>query len=254
MLGLVAVFGLVVGSFLNVVILRTPAGESVVVGRSHCTSCGETLSWWENVPLVSWLALRGKCSHCRFPISARYPLIESSTMVVWMLLWRLTSPGDIADISRFVLLASSASILLAATWTDLDTGLIPNTLTLPSTLITVELVILCAILAPNDVGFTRGAVVGAVAYTLPIALFAAFGGMGMGDAKLAPLLGMTLGALGSQYLVVGMIAPWFLALPQAIRVMRASRRAKLVFGPALAAGWLIAVIAGPQIVRLWLRA
>ncbi|WP_192496679.1 prepilin peptidase [Pseudoclavibacter sp. CFCC 13796] len=254
MLALVAAFGVVVGSFLNVVIYRTPRGIPLAVGRSHCPSCLAQLTWWENIPILSWMVLRGRCGHCGSSISARYPLVEASNMLVWMVLWISLQPTDVAAIVQFVLLACTASTLLVITWTDIDTGLIPNTVTLHASLIGVELAIIWVLLQPMPEDAARGAVIGAVAYGLPVMLFALFGGMGMGDAKLAPLLGLTLGSLGVPYLVVGVSAPYFLALPAALHIMRQGRGGRLVFGPALAAGWLLAVVFAPAISALVFRA
>lgn len=122
--------GLVVGSFLNVVIWRLPRGENLSRPRSHCPGCGSLIRWFDNVPLVSWVLLRGRCRHCHASIAVRYPLVELLTGVLFLLAWR-TAPDTATAISMAVFLAA----LVAITWIDIDHRIIPDAITKPGMVI-----------------------------------------------------------------------------------------------------------------------
>ena len=122
----VAVFGLCIGSFLNVCIYRLPLGESIVWPASRCTSCGRTLSWFDNVPVLSWVVLGGRCRTCKAPVSWMYPLVEAVTALVFV--WRyLTVRADAAGLVRMLF----ACALIVLFVTDLQHKILPNTITLP---------------------------------------------------------------------------------------------------------------------------
>src|SRR5262245_17373545 len=120
-----ALIGLTIGSFLNVCIYRIPRGESVVSPPSRCTSCGKRLAAWHNVPVLSWLVLRGRCAYCRTPVSARYPAIEALTGVVFALHGLVFEPGPLL----VVRLAFAAALIVLA-FIDLDHRILPNPITL----------------------------------------------------------------------------------------------------------------------------
>ena len=121
----VVAFGLVLGSFLNVCIYRLPRGESVVHPRSHCPACGTTIRWYENIPVVSWLALRGRCATCRSSISVRYPLVETLTALLLLGLWRVLGPQ-----ASFLVAAFFGLSMLVLFFTDWDHQLLPDAVTL----------------------------------------------------------------------------------------------------------------------------
>ncbi len=196
-LALTFVLGLMFGSFLNVCITRLPLGESIVRPRSHCRDCGRTLAWWENLPLLSWIGLRGRCSGCGAPIAWRYPLVELGLASLWMFcVWHfgLTLPALHAAVLCF--------LLVGLLCTDAETMLLPDALTLPG--IALGLALRTAAAAPHDrmhalLTGVAGAVVGA------LTLLAIYGiyyllrrraGLGWGDIKLVAMLGAFLGPMG----------------------------------------------------------
>lgn len=241
MIWLAAVLGLVAGSFIGVVIWRLPQGMPLA-GRSFCPSCGAQLAWWENIPVISWVVLRGRCGHCGRPISAIHPIQEVGTAVLWAALWVRLDPPDPAGVTVYVLEAVTATALVAAAAIDLDHGVIPNRLTLWAAVQAVELAVI-AVLLGGDVA--AGAVAGAVAATVPFLVFTMTGAMGAGDLKLAPTVGLSLGVLGTPTLMVGLVAPWVIAgIPATVVLARGGRGARIRFGPAIAAGWLVGVAFG----------
>ena len=121
----VALFALAIGSFLNVVIHRLPRGESLVAPRSRCPGCGAAIAAWQNVPVISWLVLRGRCASCRAPISFRYPLVELATAILAVTLWKALGPG-----AAFAVAAPFALALLVLFFTDWDHQLLPEPITL----------------------------------------------------------------------------------------------------------------------------
>ncbi len=121
----VFVFGLLIGSFLNVVIHRTPRGENIAWPGSHCPKCGESLRWYHNIPLLSWIALGGKCAFCKAPISARYPLVELLTALLWVVLYLKTGP-----VWYFPFVAASFTALLALSAIDFEYFAVPDSVNL----------------------------------------------------------------------------------------------------------------------------
>jgi len=268
---LVVIIGLLVGSFLNVVILRFPAalihdwkcqcrellgleGEpeaapaNIASGRSRCPSCGHPIAWYDNMPVVSWLLLRGRCRHCEGAISARYPIVELATAILSVIvIWRLGS-----DTAGFAGLLFTWT-LIAATGIDLDHKLLPDQLTLPLVWLGLFL---------NIFGvFTdlESAVIGAIAGYLALWLvFHAFRlitgkeGMGYGDFKLLAAIGAWFGwqVLPTVILLAsGVGAVIGLAL---IALKRMGREVPIAFGPFLAAaGWLV-LVGGDAIVDFWI--
>lgn len=230
---LVFLFGVTVGSFLNVCILRIPVQESVVKGRSHCMSCGKPLHWWELIPLFSWLALRGRCSGCQAPISPQYPLIEGANGVLWLLVWHRF--GFSPDTPLALILVSA---LLVASVIDARTREIP-----PGTTITVAALGLFRTLLhlPNWKDHLLGfLVVGGIL----LLLFFVSGGaaIGGGDVKLMAGTGLFLGLrLNLMAFLLGCI------LGSVIHLFRMRFRGAgrdLAMGPYLSAGVLIALLWG----------
>lgn len=243
--------GLIVGSFLNVVIYRVPRGESVVRPRSRCPGCGHELAWYENIPVASWLALRARCSSCGAPISARYPLVELLTAVLFAALaWHF---GTDLALPAFLYL-TAVGVALGAI--DVDTKRLPDVLTLPSYLVGGVLLLLPAVADHSWASYLR-AWLGAVAllgfYFLLVLLYPR--GMGLGDVKLAGVLGLYLGWLGWGVLVVGGFLGFLLGGVLGVAMMvvgRAGRKSKIPFGPFMLVGALLAIFIGQPVAGWYL--
>jgi leader peptidase (prepilin peptidase)/N-methyltransferase len=238
-----AVLGLVVGSFLNVVIWRVPRGESVVSPRSRCPRCETFIAPRDNVPVLSWLLLRGKCRHCGEPISGRYPAVELATAIVFGA-FALRLGYDWA-LPAFLYLAA---VGIALAMIDLDTKRLPNALTLPSYVVGIVL-LGAAALASGEVWAVERALIGmAVLYGFYFLLaFINPKGMGFGDVKLAGVLGLYLGYLGWGELGVGAMLGFLLGGVWGVVAMvarRATRKTQVPYGPFMVAGAFLAVLVG----------
>ncbi len=188
---LAALLGLFVGSFLNVVIWRVPRGESVVHPRSHCPSCDRQLTWYENVPVASWVVLRGRCRTCHHPVSVRYPLVELLTAAVFGVLgWRFGASWELPA----YLYLGAVGVALGAI--DLDTRKLPNSIVLPSYGVAAALLGLASLLGHDGAAALRAVGAGAALYAFYYALAWIWPrGMGFGDVKLSGVVGMYLGWL-----------------------------------------------------------
>jgi leader peptidase (prepilin peptidase)/N-methyltransferase len=236
--------GVVFGSFLTVVVYRLPRGESVVTPRSACPQCGNTIRARDNVPVLSFVLLRGRCRHCGLKISPEYPLTEAFVGLVF-----LTVALRVPDLISAALLAPFLGVLVAAALIDLRHRIIPNRLVYPSLAVFGTAVALAS-LADGRLTLLR-AVLGLVAYgggLLTIAIVAR-GGMGMGDVKLAGLIGLMLGALGWRYLGVAAAVTILSSGVVAVGAVLAGmgRKHALPFGPFLAVGATVAALWGPQV-------
>lgn len=265
-----ALLGLMIGSFLNVVIYRMPimlqretdnfvalerdepaphtTRYNLVVPRSACPSCGQSLSAIENIPLVSWLWLRGRCRHCRAPVSARYPLVELLTAVLSALVvWRLGSGLD--GLAALLLVWT----LVALTFIDLDTQILPDDLTLPLTWAGL-LVNLPGLFVPLP-DAVLGAAAGYISLWLVYWTFRFITGkegMGYGDFKLLAALGAWLGWMMLPLIVLLSSALGAL-VGLALILLRGHQRDKPIpFGPFLAVAGLAALLFGPDVMDLWL--
>ncbi|HWH26356.1 MAG TPA: prepilin peptidase [Pseudolysinimonas sp.] len=252
----VGLTGLAIGSFLNVVIYRIPAGRSLLPD-SACPNCGTAIRKRDNVPVVSWIALRGRCRGCQQPISIRYPLVEAGTALAFVLVTaRFGSPlfeartlsDSIAAVVELIafLLLTAMSIALALI--DLDTKRLPNLLVLTA-LISGVVLLAAAALVRGDLGALLGAAIGGAALFALYFLLAVVsrGGMGMGDVKLSAVLGLYLGFLGWGNLVVGAFAAFLLGGLVGVGMMiarKAGRKTAIPFGPWMIAGAWIGVFAG----------
>jgi leader peptidase (prepilin peptidase)/N-methyltransferase len=255
------VFGLLIGSFLNVVVYRVPAGLSIVSPPSACPNCHAEIKPYDNVPVVSWLVLRGRCRNCAEPISPRYLLVELGTGVFFALVaWRFwpfasgRSDADAAAVASAVLTLlaflylSAISVVLALI--DLDTHRLPNAVVLPGYLVGAALLGAAGVISHDWHALIVAAIGGAGAFAVFFAIaFAVPGGMGFGDVKLAGVLGLFLGFLGWGPLVVGLFAGFLLGGLFAIGLLatrRAGRRSGIPFGPWMLAGaWLGVAVGGP---------
>lgn len=247
----VGLIGLLIGSFLNVVIHRVPAGESIVSPPSRCPGCGSLISPRDNIPVVSWLLLRGRCRTCHEPISARYPLVELLTAVMFALMaWRF---GLAWDLPAYLYLAA-VGVALAAI--DLDTKRLPNVIVLPSYPVAAVLFLLPAVLEGQWDDYLR-AVAGAAALFGVFFLLALIypAGMGFGDVKLAGVLGAYLAWLGWAALVVGGFLGFALGAVVGVAMMvagRAGRRTALPFGPFMLLGALLAIFLAEPLSQWYL--
>jgi leader peptidase (prepilin peptidase)/N-methyltransferase len=263
--GVFGILGALIGSFLNVVIYRIPAGRSIVSPPSSCSSCGARIRPYDNIPVVSWLVLRGKCRDCQAPISPRYPMVELGTGVVFAVvaLWvfstadfgwaDVTTNDNTLAIQLIVLVAFLylAAISVALAMIDLDTHTLPNKILLPAYPVAAVLLTAAALVA-GEPGRVLTALIGAAALFglyLALALISP-GGMGLGDVKLAGLLGLYLGYLGWGPLIVGAFGAFLLGGVFGLILLathKAKRRSGIPFGPwMLLAAWL-GVFFGDQI-------
>ncbi|MFH8252508.1 prepilin peptidase [Microbacterium sp. B2969] len=255
------VFGLAIGSFLNVVVYRVPAGISLM-RDSRCPGCGEAIAAWQNVPVVSWMALRGRCAHCGAAISARYPAVEAVTaasfgIITWAMLEAAgpsATPGALtAAIVAFLYLAA---ISIALTLIDLDTRRLPNAIVLPSYVVAAVLLTLASALAGDWGAIVRAAVGMAILYLFYFVLrLIRPDGMGGGDVKLAGVIGLYLGWIGWGALVVGAFAAFLLGGIFGIALIlarRAGRRSAIPFGPWMILGAWVGIFTGEAIAAWYL--
>ena len=248
---LCGLLGLVIGSFLNVVIWRVPRGESVVSPPSHCPGCDQPVRPKDNIPVVSWLLLRGRCRDCGEPISARYPLVEAGTAVVFVALALRIGPH--ADLPAFLYLGA---IGVALALIDIDVHRLPDPIVLPSYVVVAVLLALAA-LVTGDWGSLLRAGIGLVAlYAFYFLLaFVYPSGMGFGDVKLAGVLGAGLAWLGWAELVSGAFLGFLLGGVFGgglMLVRRAGRKSKIPFGPFMLLGAFVAILAGGALADLYL--
>lgn len=245
-LGVVAAYGLVIGSFLNVVIYRLPRDLSLLRPRSHCPSCGALVRWFDNVPLLSFLALRGRCRRCGGRISLRYPLVELATAGVLVAVaarfgvnWRGTAAA------LLVLLLVPLAVI------DLEHHLLLDWLTLPGIVIGLALSLVGGTVPPRDAAL--GALLGAA---LPYAVLVTYRairgveGMGLGDVKLLAMIGAFLGWRGV-LLTLGLGATAGAAVGVGLIVARrGSRDTELPFGTFLCAGATATLFWGERLMRV----
>jgi leader peptidase (prepilin peptidase)/N-methyltransferase len=239
-----AVAGLLVGSFLNVVAYRLPRGESLVHPRSRCPGCGAPIAPYDNVPVLSWLLLRGRCRRCGTPISPRYPLVELATGVLYALVVLVADAP--VDVALGLLLVTA---LVPITLIDLERRLIPNRITLPAAIAAVAAGVLLDIDAVPE-QLIAGAAAGGF---FLIAALAYPRGMGMGDVKLAGVLGLYLGRAVAPAIFIALIAGVLVgALVIARKGAREGRKTAVPFGPFLALGGLVSWFVGEGLVDAYL--
>ncbi len=233
--------GLALGSFLNVVAARVPLKRSVVSPASACMACGTTLAWYDNVPLLSYALLRGRCRACGTRIPWKYPLVELVTgLLVAACVLAFGLSWDAAVAALF------CAALVAVSVTDFERRIIPNRIVIPA-----AAVILAAqtVLHPSLEWLLAG--LGASAFLL-VAALAYPAGMGMGDVKLALLLGVALGRVVPVALMIGMVSALIPAIVLLLRHGRAARKMTIPFGPFLALGGVVGLFAGDRILDAYL--
>jgi leader peptidase (prepilin peptidase)/N-methyltransferase len=241
---LAAVGGLVAGSFLNVVIARLPERRSLIRPASHCPGCGTPVRPYDNVPILSWLLLRGRCRGCGERISARYPLVEAATAGLCALAIVAKGTGWEGWLGIAMVLT-----LVPVAFIDLEHRIIPNRILLPAALVAVAIV---GLAAPGHLPEHLIAA-GAAGGFLLLAVLAYPRGMGMGDVKLAAVLGLFLGRSVAPAMLAALLSGSLLgAAIVAQKGAREGRKTAVPFGPFLALGALVGLFAGPAIVD-WYR-
>jgi prepilin signal peptidase PulO-like enzyme (type II secretory pathway) len=262
---LAVVLGALIGSFLNVVVYRVPAGKSVVSPPSACGNCGHRIRWYDNVPVVSWLVLRGKCRDCGDRISVRYPLVEAGTAVAFgligagfapQLLATTTTLGAISALLVLVAYLYLAAVSIALALIDLDVHRLPNTIVLPGYAVGIALLVPAALLAGEPHRLLPAAVGLAAMFLAYLAMALAYpGGMGLGDVKLAGVLGLFTGWLGWGPLAVGAIGAFILGgifSGALLLARRAGRKSGIPFGPWMLMGAWVGIALGEPIAAWYL--
>ena len=243
------VFGLMIGSFLNVVVHRVPAGKSLSHPRSACPGCSEPIAAYDNIPLLSWLVLRGHCRHCRQAISARYPLVEAGTAALLVGVglrfgWSLTTPAVDAFVAG----------LLALACVDLERYLLPRRIVYTTGALSGGLLVLASAATGSWGHLEVGAACAAVAFGIFWALNRANPRwLGFGDVRLAAMIGLVLGWLGADYALVGFLVANLAGVVVAGALMasgRMSRSTPMPYGVFLAAGSVVTVLAGGPLTQL----
>ena len=240
MLATVALFGLAIGSFLNVVIARVPAGRSLVRPGSACPGCSAPLAWYDNIPVLSFFVLRGRCRACGMAISWRYPIVEAVTAAALVLAYVTLGPT-----AEFVVAGVLLPMLIVITAIDLQHQLIPDAITLPGIL----------------AGLLLNVAIGRLSWFEPVIgillagglflaiILASRGGMGGGDLKLGAMLGAFLGWKALLFaLFVAVVAGGVLGIALLVSGLR-GRKDPIPFGPFLATGGAMALFWGERVVN-----
>jgi leader peptidase (prepilin peptidase)/N-methyltransferase len=236
--------GLIVGSFVTVVAYRVPRGESIVGPRSRCPACGIQIAAYDNIPVLSWVLLRGRSRCCGEPISARYPLTELGLGTLYAttvaVLW-----GDGGEIALGLVFVT---MLLAVTVTDLERRIIPNKILI------VAAIVGAVIAGATDPGSLPERVIAAAAAggLLFAAALAYPRGMGLGDVKLAATMGLFLGRNVAPAILIALLAGSIVGLAMIARDGAEARKKAIPFGPFLALGGVVGLLAGDQIVDWYL--
>jgi leader peptidase (prepilin peptidase)/N-methyltransferase len=241
---LIFVFGLIIGSFCNVVIYRLPLGKSIVTPGSQCRSCGKSIRPGDNIPILSYVLLKGCCRFCKEPISARYPIVEFVSAMLFLGLYStfgLTLP--------FMIYALLASTLLVVALIDIDYKIIPNTITLPGIVIGLGLSIWALPITP--LASLLGILMGGIFFYL-IALISK-GGMGGGDIKLIAMIGAFLGWQGAFFTILSGALLGSLVGVTLMLLGRKGRKDKVPFGPFLSAGAILFMLCGDDLIYWYLN-
>ena len=256
---------MLIGSFLNVVIYRVPLKKSIVSPPSACGTCGHVVRRYDNIPILSWLILRGRCRDCHARISVRYPLVELGGAVFFAVvaLWFVppifaaaTTRVVVGDVLELVGMLYLAAISLALALIDLDTRTLPNTIVLPAYAVGGAFLAGAGILQGNPPALVLALIGAAALAALYFALyFFVPGGMGFGDVKLAGVLGLFLGFLGWPQLVVGSFAAFITGGLFSVILLvsqRGKRKSRIPFGPWMLLGAWIGILVGPQVTTWYL--
>jgi leader peptidase (prepilin peptidase) / N-methyltransferase len=270
-------FGLLIGSFLNVVAYRVPLRRSIVSPPSACPTCGTAIRSRDNIPVISWILLRGKCHSCRSPISARYPIVELGTGVffaavaVWFGVSGVSvgstaglvstssttgAAGIVAWVLALVAFLYLAAISVVLALIDFDTHTLPNRIVLPSYLVGIALLGATSVLGGDYGALLRAGIGMAALWLAYLAMALAYpGGMGFGDVKLAGVLGLYLAWVGWGALAVGAFAAFLLGGLFSIGLIiarKAGRKSGIPFGPWMLAGVWVGIFFGESIASGYL--
>ena len=248
---LATVYGLLVGSFLNVAVHRVPAGESVVRPRSACPACSTPIEARDNLPVISWVLLRGRCRTCAEPISVRYPAVEVLTGAAFAVM--ALRFGASWELPAFCVLMAG---LVAVSAIDLDVRRIPTAILRVTAAGGLPILVVAAVVASDPWPLVRVVAGAGGAYgALLVVHLVSPQGMGFGDVRLAGLLGAFLGWLGPGHVPVGLMAGFFYGSVGGVAVLlarRGDRRTAIPFGPFLALGAVTAILAGEPLLDLYL--
>jgi leader peptidase (prepilin peptidase)/N-methyltransferase len=244
-IALTAVLGAMIGSFLNVVAYRLPRRESLVTPGSHCPGCETPIKFYDNVPVLGWLMLRGRCRNCHTSISPRYPIVEALTAVLAVAV--LLVAHSARDVVLGLVLVG---ILVPVALIDLDHRIIPNKITAPAAILAIAIG-----LALKPAAVPEQLIAGAAAAGFLLVFVLAYPrGMGMGDVKLAGVLGLFLGREVAVAILVAVIAGTVLGAAVIARLgVQRGRKTAVPFGPFLALGGVVALLAGAPIVHWYLH-
>jgi leader peptidase (prepilin peptidase)/N-methyltransferase len=241
-IALAAALGALIGSFLNVVVYRLPRGESLVTPGSHCPSCEHAIAPVDNVPVASWLLLRGRCRHCGASISPRYPLVELITALAFAAVVAVRGFD-----AQLVLELPFVACLIVLAGIDLDHRLLPNKIVYPM----AAYGLVATLLVDTD-DLVEHLIGGAGAFLfLLIAVLAYPRGMGMGDVKLAGAMGLFLGLSIVPAMLAAFLSGTIVGLSIIAREGAAARKMAVPFGIFLALGGLVGVLAGPELIGLY---
>lgn len=240
--------GALIGSFLNVVIHRVPAGQSVVRPPSACPGCGARIRPYDNVPVLSWLVLRGRCRDCAAPISKRYPLVEALTAALFAAVTvRFAGGTDVTDLWALPAFLLLAALGVALSGIDLDVHRLPNPLVFTGYLAGGPLLVAASLLGAGDGtdALVRAAIGGVGLFTFHFAAMVAYpAGMGFGDVKLAGVTGMYLAWLGWGPLAVGVMASYLIGAVAGLVLGKGKRGQGIPFGPCMFAGVAVGIAVG----------
>jgi leader peptidase (prepilin peptidase)/N-methyltransferase len=237
------IFGLIIGSFCNVVIYRLPQGKSIITPGSGCRSCTAPIHPWDNIPVLSYLLLRGRCRACKEHISLRYPSVELVSGVLYVLLW-----FKFGFSIPFAAYAALTSTLLSVALIDYDHKIIPNTITLPGIVIGLGLSVWALPITP--LASLLGVLVGGAFFYL-IALVSK-GGMGGGDIKLIAMIGAFLGWQGALFTIFSGALLGSLVGVMLMVLGKKGRKDKVPFGPFLSCGAILFILCGDDLIHWYL--
>jgi len=250
---LLALAGLAVGWFMNVLIVRVPAKERLLSPPSRCPNCNDALAPRDQIPVLSWLALQGRCRSCQEPIPAGYPLVELASALLWVVAGlRFGASAVVVPYALFF------SVLLALSVIDLELSILPDRITLPSVVVSaVGLLVLAVVATDNPRGAVLGAAVGSIAYAgflfvtlIAFELIVHKEGMGFGDVKLALLLGLWMGWIHPILILFALMAASVIGLLAGVGYFLVRRKSMpFPFGPWLALGAVAAIVGSQPILH-----
>jgi leader peptidase (prepilin peptidase)/N-methyltransferase len=237
------VFGAVIGSFLNVIIYRLPRGESIVKPASHCPHCGSSIAPWDNIPILSFIVLRGRCRHCHRPITFRYPLVETANALLYLSVFLCFGIGFQA-----LVWATYCSALIVVSAIDIDHRIIPDVITLPG----MALGIVTSFWMPRTSLDSLLALLAGGGFFYLVAVLSR-GGMGGGDIKLTAMMGSFLGLKSLAVAVfIGLLSGSLISLVLML-MGRKTRKDIIPFGPFLALGGISVVFWGKKIIHWYVN-